>query len=130
MDDQKNSGRAAWKGYYPLEECLRMYRPEEERAKAERRKRGGLPQQYTAHGVDLLNHEPGEGDGAKHRQEQHTRVERRRREFINASIAELARLLPPCHRGTNSRGLVLQQTIRYIHALQEEIARLKDLQPK
>ncbi|KAJ9089730.1 hypothetical protein DSO57_1009735 [Entomophthora muscae] len=128
-----------WKGYYPLEECIRMYCPEEEMEKELRRKKrkeadaNGGCKEYTALRVNLLIRESLEvheiEDRIEKRKKQHTKVERRRRELINTSIETLSKLLPPTlidHKNTNAQGLVLQQTIQYIQALTKENTRLRE----
>ncbi|KAJ9078831.1 hypothetical protein DSO57_1002463 [Entomophthora muscae] len=140
-DSTPPSYTKAWKGYYPLEECLRMYCPETELAKEEKRKKKRAASKaeteeetmrYNIHGVNLLNREPLEiceiEERIKRRKAQHTKVERRRRELLNNSIETLATLLPPSHidhNSSNARGLILQKTILYLSALKEENANLK-----
>lgn len=106
------------KDYYPLEDCVRVKKHK--------------CTKYCAHGINLLNRESLEIHEIKERlarrKQQHIKVERRRRELINSSIEEIARILPPSyldHKCKNARGLVLQQTIQYLHALAQENATLK-----
>ncbi|KAJ9075842.1 hypothetical protein DSO57_1031782 [Entomophthora muscae] len=104
-----------FKGYYPLDGCLRMYCPEEE-AKKERKKQAKATcgekvkhkcNKYCAHGINLLNRESLEIHEIKERlarrKQQHTKVERRRRELINSSIEEIAKILPPLTSTTSAR---------------------------
>ncbi|KAJ9051143.1 hypothetical protein DSO57_1007294 [Entomophthora muscae] len=131
-----------FKEYCALDDCLRMYCPEKALVK-EKTKRGTKStthnekmkhncSKYCAHGMNLLNRDSLEIHEIKERlsrrKQQHTKVERQRRELINSSIEEIAKILPPSyidHDRKNARGLVLQQTIHYLHALREENAKLK-----
>ncbi|KAJ9068877.1 hypothetical protein DSO57_1024314 [Entomophthora muscae] len=136
-------GGIVTKHHYPFTQKLRFYNPEVEMAKEEQRKRNREATRAEArkekrvlkiHGVNLLNRDSIEvSDIIEHndkRRQQHTNVERRRRELINSSIATLGRMLPSSfidHDNNNASGLILQQAIHYIEYLQQENTKLKDL---
>ncbi|KAG4302715.1 hypothetical protein PCANB_001095 [Pneumocystis canis] len=64
---------------------------------------------------------PPVGSEAWHRQRRsnHKEVERRRRETINESISELARIVPGCEK---NKGKILERTVTYIQQLKENEA--------
>lgn len=67
------------------------------------------------------HHKPVVGSEEWHRlrRSNHKEVERRRRETINESISELARIVPGCEK---NKGKILERTVTYIQQLKENEA--------
>jgi hypothetical protein len=60
----------------------------------------------------------------RRRRESHNQVERRRRDHINEKIQELSLIIPDCAGAADSagriqKGVVLQKSVDYIRALQQ-----------
>lgn len=81
-----------------------------------------LDDEVLDHGMRLdSGSKPPVGSEEWHRQRRsnHKEVERRRRETINESISELARIVPGCEK---NKGKILERTVTYIQQLKENEA--------
>ncbi|KAI9292194.1 hypothetical protein K502DRAFT_325928 [Neoconidiobolus thromboides FSU 785] len=130
-----------WKGYYPIDDCLRLYCPKDEESSGKKESTHGEDchgeaqhscNKYCLHGVNVLNKENLDISDIKakikNRKESHSKVERRRRLQINNSIEEMEKLLPSSYinpNARNSKGLILYKTLAYLKDLQTENELLK-----
>ncbi|KAL3314699.1 hypothetical protein Ciccas_006680 [Cichlidogyrus casuarinus] len=67
------------------------------------------------------------------KKESHNRIERKRRDYINAQIACLGNLLPPelyrdVSEGKRNKGSVLKLSVNYIHELQNTLNQMGNIQ--
>ncbi|KAK9760965.1 hypothetical protein K7432_014500 [Basidiobolus ranarum] len=113
------------KGYL-FEDSIREFNPEKLYRTKESRKR----ESYKVHGVNILNRDDIDSKTAierlQKRRAQHNRVERRRRDMINAAIEELAEIVPNAQQDRFARSNVLRLAIEYIKDLQTEAHNLRN----
>ncbi|KAI9481088.1 MAG: hypothetical protein EXX96DRAFT_565338 [Benjaminiella poitrasii] len=119
---------------YPIQERIKIYNPDM-MARKLKNQMDKQPTKLVLHGINVLNKISVDSDTAmsriKQRRETHNRVERRRRDNLNALVNRLSDLVPrtaleksegeKCHRAK-----VLRYTIEYIESMQQENNELRE----
>ncbi|KAG2177953.1 hypothetical protein INT43_003200 [Umbelopsis isabellina] len=112
---------------YPLEHRLKSYSPE----KIQRQLTDATAKKLVLNGVNILNNRSLDCDTAKdrilQRRETHNKVERRRRDIMNALIGELSDIVPTGSdlKTKSQRASVLRRAVQYIRWIQTENQQLR-----